>query len=241
MLSRPRIGITPDINDLDAPETEYVIRRNYADAVLGAGGLPFILPYTDDVGIYLADVDGLLVTGGRFDIDPSLYGQTARQSYVTKPNRTACEKALIEGALERSIPVLGICNGMQLLAVCLGGQLVQDILSDVEGAFEHKPGQSAALPHHEIDISSNRIGIAERLYPVNSNHHQAVLPSEAYKEIAVASDGVIEAIEAVDRTFAVGVQWHPEYGLGELDSLVWQRFVSAAKNFHLNKPMLGRD
>ncbi|MGY3353559.1 gamma-glutamyl-gamma-aminobutyrate hydrolase PuuD [Bradyrhizobium sp. GM0.4] len=67
MLSRPRIGITPDINDLDASETEYVMRRNYADAVLTAGGLPFILPYTDNVGIYLADADGLLITGGRFD------------------------------------------------------------------------------------------------------------------------------------------------------------------------------
>jgi putative glutamine amidotransferase len=239
MLSRPRIGITPDINDLDAPETEYVIRRNYADAVLGAGGLPFILPYTDDVGIYLADVDGLLVTGGRFDIDPSLYGQIARNPTSTKPVCTAFEKALIEGALER-IPMLGICNGMQVLAVCLGGQLVQEILSDVEGAFEHKPGQSAALPHHEIDISNDRIGIAAGRYLVNSNHHQSVMPSEAYREIAVASDGVIEAIEAVDRTFALGVQWHPEYGIGELDDLVWRPFVSAANKFHLNEPMLGR-
>jgi len=240
MLSRPRIGITPDINNFDAPETEYVIRQNYADAVLAAGGLPFILPYTNDVGMYFADVDGLLVTGGRFDIDPALYGQTARQSFVTKPVRTGFEKALIDGALGRSIPVLGICNGMQLLAVCLGGQLVQDILSEVEGALEHKPGQSAALPHHEVDFSSNRIGLAAGRYPVNSNHHQAVLPFQAYKQIAVAPDGVIEGIEAVDHAFAVGVQWHPEYSVSELDDLVWKHFVSAAKNYHLNRPMLGR-
>lgn len=235
---RPRIGITPDLNDLEAPETEYVVRRNYSDALWRCGGLPLILPYADDVTAYLEAIDGLLVTGGMFDIDPALYGQAARQSYVMKPLRTAFEKALIEGALKSGIPILGICNGMQLLAVCLGGQLVQDIPSQVPGALEHKPGQPAVRVQHEIRIPYQPRclpAVAPGSYWVNSVHHQAVQPSMAYRSIAVASDGVIEAIEAVDHGFAVGVQWHPEYAAGEADTPIWRSFIDAAMEFCLSR------
>ncbi|WQO88783.1 gamma-glutamyl-gamma-aminobutyrate hydrolase family protein (plasmid) [Sinorhizobium medicae] len=88
-----------------------------------------MLPFGANSDAYFQTVDGLLVTGGMFDIDPQLYRQIARKQYVTKPERTAFEKALVEGARERGMPILGICNGMQLLAVCLGGELVQDIPS----------------------------------------------------------------------------------------------------------------
>ncbi|MFS8047630.1 gamma-glutamyl-gamma-aminobutyrate hydrolase family protein [Rhizobium sp. BR 314] len=236
--SRPRIGITPDLNDLDAPETEYVVRRNYADALLRHGGLPLILPYVDDVTPYLETIDGLLVTGGMFDIDPALYGQGASLSCVTKPLRTAFEKALIEGALGLGIPLLGICNGMQLLAVCLGGQLVQDIPSQVPGALEHKPDQPAFRAQHEITIACQPRclrAVAPGRYWVNSVHHQAVQPSTAYRPIAVACDGVIEAIEAVDHGFAVGVQWHPEYAAGEADAPIWRSFIDAATEFCLTR------
>ncbi|CCM79842.1 gamma-glutamyl-gamma-aminobutyrate hydrolase family protein [Rhizobium mesoamericanum] len=231
---RPAIGITPDMNDVAAPETEYVLRRNYADAVYQMGGIPFILPYAPDVDAYLESADGVLITGGMFDIDPALYRQQARKAYAMKPPRTAFEKALIEGALQRHMPVLGICNGMQLLAVCLGGQLVQDIPSELANALEHKPGQAATIAHHEISIvsqSRNLIGVEAARYPVNSVHHQAVLPSEAYRTIAAADDGVIEAIESSDGGFAMGVQWHPEYGVSNIDSVVWRGFISAASEY----------
>ncbi len=231
---RPVIGITPDINDLAEPETEYVVRRNYADAVYRIGGIPLILPYAADVDGYLESVDGVLITGGMFDIDPALYHQKARKAYGIKPPRTAFEKALIESALERQMPVLGICNGMQLLAVCLGGQLIQDIASDLENAFEHKPTQAATIAHHEISIvgqSRNLIGLGAGRYRVNSVHHQAVLPSEAYRTIAVAEDGVIEAIESRADGFAMGVQWHPEYGVSPVDNVVFRSFITAANEF----------
>ncbi|MER8886926.1 gamma-glutamyl-gamma-aminobutyrate hydrolase family protein [Mesorhizobium sp. M0816] len=236
MSRLPRIGITPDINDIVAPETEYVVRRNYADAVSQAGGLPLILPYGDIVEEYLDAIDGLLVTGGMFDIDPALYRQTARKPYVVKPVRTEFERAMIEKALSRRMPTLGVCNGMQLLAVCLGGQLVQDISTEVGGAFEHKPEQSATIAQHQIEIiarSRHLVCPEGTSYAVNSVHHQAVLPSEAYKPIAVSPDGVIEAVEANAGGFAVGVQWHPEYGVGQIDNIVWSGFLAAAKEYSL--------
>lgn len=240
-----RIGITPDINGIAHPEREYSIRCNYADTIQHAGGLPLILPYSDNISAYLANIDGLLITGGMFDIDPGLYGQEARKPYVEKPLRTAFEKALIQGALKRELPILGICNGMQLLAVCLGGQLIQDIGSEVLDTLEHKPKMSATIAHHKISITgySRNLGNLETDdYFVNSVHHQAVLPFEAYKTIAVAEDGIIEAIEATGGGFALGVQWHPEYLVSKIDQLIWRGFVAAAAEYSLRRqpPQAGR-
>jgi putative glutamine amidotransferase len=239
--TRPRIGITPDLNDLPAPETEYMVRRNYADVIWCSGGLPFILPYADDVRAYLATIDGLLVTGGMFDIDPELYGQPARHSFVMKPLRTGFEKALIEGALEMGIPILGICNGMQLLAVCLGGTLVQDISLEVPGALEHKPDQPADRAHHAISVEHRSRwlpALAPGRYSVNSVHHQAVQPCQAYRTIAVATDGVIEAIETAGNGFAVGVQWHPEYSAGKVDAPILRGFLDAAAQFAVTRSVV---
>lgn len=230
----PRIGITPDINDLAAPETEYVVRRNYADAISKAGGLPFLLPYRERVDDYLDAIDGLLVTGGMFDIDPALYRQTARKEYVMKPARTNFERALIEAALSREMPIFGICNGMQLLAVCLGGELVQDIPTEIEGALEHKPNQTASIAHHQIHISGTSRHLPTpqgEVHEVNSVHHQSVLPSDAYQVLAVSPDGVVEALEKKDGGFAIGVQWHPEYGVAEIDTIIFDGFLAKARDY----------
>lgn len=238
MPNLPRIGITPDINDLAAPETEYVVRQNYADAISKAGGLPFLLPYREHVDDYLDAIDGLLVTGGMFDIDPALYGQAARKDYVMKPARTDFERGLIEGALSRAMPVVGICNGMQLLAVCLGGELVQDIPTEIDGALEHKPDQSASIAHHRIEISgtSRHLQMPRgEVHEVNSVHHQSVLPSDAYQVLAVSPDGVVEALEKKDGGFAVGVQWHPEYGVADIDALIFDALLAKAREYSQKK------
>ncbi|MER8377177.1 gamma-glutamyl-gamma-aminobutyrate hydrolase family protein [Mesorhizobium sp. M1406] len=238
MPNLPRIGITPDINDLAAPETEYVVRQNYADAISKAGGLPFLLPYREHVHDYLDAIDGLLVTGGMFDIDPALYGQAARKDYVMKPARTDFERALIEGALSRAMPVVGICNGMQLLAVCLGGELVQDIPTEIDSALEHKPDQSASIAHHRIEISgtSRHLQMPRgEVHEVNSVHHQSVLPSDAYQVLAVSPDGVVEALEKKDGGFAVGVQWHPEYGVADIDALIFDALLAKAREYSRKK------
>ncbi|MDQ0564373.1 putative glutamine amidotransferase [Rhizobium mesoamericanum] len=233
----PRIGITPDINDFAAPETEYVVRRNYADAVSKAGGLPFLLPYCEHVDDYLDAIDGLLVTGGMFDIDPALYRQTARKDFVMKPARTNFERALIEAALSREMPIVGICNGMQLLAVCLGGELVQDIQTEIEGALDHKPNQTASIAHHQIHISgtSRHLETQGEVHEVNSIHHQSVLPSDVYQVLAVSPDGVVEAIEKKDGGFAIGVQWHPEYGVADIDTIIFDGFLAKARDYSQRK------
>ncbi|ESW72032.1 gamma-glutamyl-gamma-aminobutyrate hydrolase family protein [Mesorhizobium sp. C280B] len=234
----PRIGITPDINDIAAPETEYVVRRNYADVVSQAGGLPFLLPYGEQVEGYLDAIDGLLITGGMFDIDPALYRQDARKNCVMKPARTGFERALIEGALSRSMPILGICNGMQLLAVCLGGELVQDIPSEIADSIEHKPDQPASIAQHRIHItgSSRHLQTPKgEVYEVNSVHHQSVLGSDAYQILAISPDGVVEAIEANSGGFTVGVQWHPEYRVANIDTMVFHSFLAEAKQYSHRK------
>ena len=125
----------------------YAIRQNYAEAIAAADGLPVALPHDPALAAeYLDRIDALVVTGGAFDIDPTLYGDLDRHATVTlKQQRTAAEHALTEGALARNVPVLGICGGQQLLAVVLGGTLIQHIPDAIPGALEHEQPN----PRHE--------------------------------------------------------------------------------------------
>ncbi|AEI68555.1 gamma-glutamyl-gamma-aminobutyrate hydrolase family protein [Corallococcus macrosporus] len=217
---RPNIGITPDWSPAgDQPFARYELKVPYADAVLRAGGLPFVLPYAEEsacVESYLDRVSGVLVTGGAFDIPPSAYGEEAREGLgALKEGRTAFEAALMRGALKRNLPVLGICGGMQLLNVILGGTLYQDIGREVEGAREHEQKQDRTHPQHPVDVKSGTLlaeAVGHGQLMVNSTHHQSVRGVGKDVTItAVAPDGVVEAIESTVHAFAVGVQWHPEY------------------------------
>ncbi|AGC46849.1 class I glutamine amidotransferase family protein [Myxococcus stipitatus DSM 14675] len=217
---RPNIGITPDWSQPeDSPFARYELKVPYAEAVLRAGGLPFVLPYADDptcVDAYLDRVSGLLVTGGAFDIPPEAYGETAREGLgALKEGRTAFEAALMRGALKRNMPVLGVCGGMQLLNVVLGGTLFQDIGREVQGAREHEQKHDRTQPQHPVDVRSGTLlaeAVGHGQLMVNSTHHQAVRSAGTDVSItALAPDGVVEAIESTVHAFAVGVQWHPEY------------------------------
>jgi putative glutamine amidotransferase len=221
---RPTIGITPDLCTPADAAPRYELKVAYADAVIRAGGLPFVLPYSEDptvVDQYLDRVSGVLVTGGAFDISPELYGDTAREGLgALKQSRTGFEMALMQAALKRNMPVLGICGGMQLLNVVLGGTLVQDILREVENARDHEQKHDRSQPHHPVDVKDGTL-LAEYLgrgqLMVNSTHHQAVKKAgENVVVSAVSPDGVVEAIEATGHVFAVGVQWHPELMLNTI-------------------------
>jgi len=217
---RPSIGITPDRQQghSEHPVLMYELKVAYADAVLKAGGLPFVLPYSEEPACheaYLDRVSGLLISGGGFDIPPAAYGEAPKEGLgQTTPQRTAFESALVQAALARNMPVLGICGGMQLLNVVLGGTLHQDIPRELPQARSHMQQHDRTQPHHPIDAKDGTF-LGELLgrgqVMVNSTHHQAVktLGGKAVVS-ALSPDGVIEGIEAPSYAFAVGVQWHPE-------------------------------
>jgi putative glutamine amidotransferase len=212
MSARPRIGLTLDV---DERRSRYELRSSYVDAVLAAGGLPILLPHAPQAAAsYLALLDGLVVTGGAFDVPPELYGERRREACgPAKPERTAFEKDLLEAALAARLPVLCVCGGMQLLNVVRGGTLYQDLLADAGLAGHEQAAPKDAPAHVAAPVAGSQLAalVGTDALPVNSTHHQAVkVPGAGVLVSARAPDGVVEAIELPDLPFALGVQWHPE-------------------------------
>ena len=237
MPTRPIIGVT-----LDAEEPGgysklpwYALRKNYFAALAEAGALPIALPHHAELAeAYLDRIDGLLITGGAFDVDPSLYGEGSTHPTVTlKAGRTDFELAVTRGALARDMPVLGICGGEQLLAVALGGTLIQHIPDSIQTEIEHEQPNPRNEPGHEVAIAEGtllaRIAGKPRM-AVNSAHHQAVAtPGSGARVNAVAPDGVVEGLEHPGHRFALGVQWHPEYAVDPADPLIFTAFIQACR------------
>jgi putative glutamine amidotransferase len=235
-MAQPVIGLTLDHEPPGGYSQYpwYAIRENYCSAVKHAGGLPVLLPHDPEMAEHYLDlVDGLIVTGGGFDVDPALFGAESRHPSVkTKDRRTAFELAAAKGALAREMPVLGICGGEQLLAVALGGTLVQHIPDEIAGALPHRQPNPRNEPGHEVHIVAgtllHRITGADSL-AVNSAHHQAVKTAGPGVVVdAMAADGVVEGIEDPRRPFCLGVQWHPEFALSEGDRRIFRALVEAA-------------
>lgn len=232
--NKPAIGITLDSEEPGGYSRYpwYALRRNYADAVAAAGGLPLALVHRPELAEAMLDrLDALVITGGAFDVGPELYGDgTTHAATTLKSSRTEAELALLRGALARDMPVLGICGGEQLLAVGLGGTLIQHIPDAIPGALAHEQPNPRHEPGHAVAITPGTrlaaITGAETL-AVNSAHHQAVRTPGGGRVNAVAPDGVIEGIEDPARRFCIGVQWHPEFLISAADRLLFDALVAA--------------
>jgi putative glutamine amidotransferase len=233
--SPPRVGLTLDAESPGGYSAYawYALRANYAAAVAAAGGTPLCLPHLPAQAAAMLDaIDALIVTGGAFDIAPDLYGDTARHPTVTlKQARTEAEFLLIRGALARGLPMLGICGGEQLLAVALGGTLIQHIPDSVPGALPHEQPNPRHEAGHMIRIApGTRLhGIVQAdTMAVNSSHHQAVRTPGRAAVNATAADGVIEGIEDPSHPFCIGVQWHPEFAIDPGDARLFSALIEAA-------------
>ncbi|SPF53733.1 Glutamine amidotransferase class-I family protein [Candidatus Desulfosporosinus infrequens] len=234
MSEKPVIGITAAHC---SEELQTFPRHYYVESIKKAGGIPFILPPVrtqeecDDV---LSVLDGLLLTGGG-DISPVyLREEPLRGIGKCSPERDWGEILLTKQSLQQNIPILGICRGVQVLAVAAGGGIYQDIPSQHPTAMEHSQTAPRQYAWHDVDIAEKsalfRL-LGEKKVGVNSLHHQAVskIPL-GFIQNAHAADGVIEGIEKTNTAFCLGVQWHPESMESDIHSnALFRGFVEACR------------
>jgi putative glutamine amidotransferase len=249
----PIIGITATLKeDVDAVAERPLGRfvradLDYVEGVAAAGGTPVVLPPVGDESAAEAlihSLDGLLLSGGS-DLDPGYYGEEpVPELGVTLPERDAFEMALVGLALRRGMPVFGICRGMQVLNVALGGTLYQDLPSQWDrDPLKHRQATPKWQPTHEVRVSEGSY-IAEVMgresVKVNSYHHQGIRDlAEGLVVTGRSTDGVIEAVEAEDLSerWLLGVQWHAEAmrGAGPQQESLFEAHVSAAEGHALRR------
>lgn len=205
----------------EPPQRKLMLGMDYANAVSGAGGIPIVIPpgsLPDEA--LLSRIDALVVSGGP-DIDPALYGEGPHAHLgPIEPDADPRELELVQAADEREMPILAICRGMQLVNVARGGRLWQDIPTEQPSEIIHRQMDPGSAMTHVVEIDGDSLlaeltygetGSASHKLPVNSFHHQAVRDlGRDLRITAHAEDGIVEAIEATDHPFLVGVQWHVE-------------------------------
>ena len=213
---KPRIAITASIGKAGAVDGVHV-HLSYVDAVSAGGGLPIILPPLADDAVVeelLGAADGLLLTGGR-DLDPALWGEKPHpKTVVMDARRQKADMRLIAEADARGLPVLGICLGIQEMAVARGGRLIQHLPDEKPVTIDHGTTGRPRATHIITVTPDSRLAKIVGAEPLtaNSTHHQAVSePGRNLRIVARASDGIIEGIEdPTPGRFFLGVQWHPE-------------------------------
>lgn len=242
---KPLIGLTP------TPEVKeqehgtfrlHTLNEAYSKAVLAAGGMPVMLPtVNDDIESLLDRLDGVIITGGG-DIDPAIFRQEKHETTEQiDAERDAFELALVHAARKRDMPLFGICRGLQVLNVALGGTLVQDIDALIPDATEHR--QQKEKLHHEERPQTAKL--ADGSHPlrdmvqademeINTFHHQCIGDlASGLQAIATSDDDVIEAVHAPDMAFGMAVQWHPELLQHKYDdhAAIFRAFVEAARTY----------
>lgn len=229
---KPVIGLTANM-DVNG---KHEIDPEYMTAIVRAGGLPLIVPVGVEEVEQLVDLlDGLLLTGGK-DAAPLLFGEEPHPHLgEVTPARDRLEIALIRQMHLKDKPLLGICRGIQMLNVAFGGNLFQDIESQiVRPVLQHAQKAPRSHPSHTVKLEKDSLLeeiIGYKSIQVNSFHHQSVKGvAEPLRICAFANDGVVEAIESRDGKFILGVQWHPERlaAVGDVPSLrIFTSFIQA--------------
>lgn len=242
MINRqPVIGITLDWEDSPTYSTTcpwYALRTNYVSIFAKHNAAPILIPYElGAIDCYMKLIDGLVITGGDYDLDPAVYGEERQETMrIVKNNRVEFEIKLIEAALAKNIPILAICAGEQLLAAMHGGKLYQDILAANPNALQHEQiclNIHMSKPSHTVTIIPgtllHSIVKSQEIF-VNSSHHQAVesIGPEMVVSGISSADNIIEAIELPSYSFVLGVEWHPEYEVSEHDTQIIAAFVKAS-------------
>jgi putative glutamine amidotransferase len=228
---RPLIGLTTYVEKAACLvwDTEFaLLHKVYVDMVVAAGGVPVLLPPVP-VGAeeIVGALDGLILTGGS-DIDPAGYDETPHQTTVSRPSRDESEFRLVHRALERDLPVLGVCRGLQLINVALGGSLTQH-LPEALGHSKHAPAPGI--------FGSNRVRLADGSRvaaivgteaTVRCHHHQAIdRVAQGLEVVGWSEDGTVEAVELTGPRFGLAVQWHPEQDA--TDMRLFAALVEAAR------------
>lgn len=239
MQYRPIIGISGSHSD---EKKQHTLSDNYISVLLKAGAIPVLLPrFTDEetAAALLDHLDGFLLAGGG-DVLPSRFGEeTLPECGPIDETRDICELYLTKGALERGMPIFGICRGVQVLAVALGGTLFQDIESQLGiPASAHKQEPPYDNPTHTVRFKEG--GLFERitgtqLMLTNSIHHQSIKDAGPMLRIeGITMDGIIEAVSMKDRENVLGVQFHPECLAYYSDwaERLFTYFVQQARQFH---------
>jgi putative glutamine amidotransferase len=239
---KPLIGISPSPVENEMAHgqfRQYAVSDTYTRAVLAAGGIPVILPpHVESIDDLLDSLDGIIFSGGG-DIEPSHWGEDPHpEAYGFDKERDDFELQAIPKVVERDLPMLGICRGIQTVNVALGGSIVQDIPDQLPGANQHRQhidGKMRDALSHSVAIKEGdnllyRINGGTEM-ETNSFHHQALNRiGDGLEVVATSPDGVVEAVWNPDMTFGLAVQWHPEMLAADHPehAAIFQAFVQAA-------------
>jgi putative glutamine amidotransferase len=234
-MKKPLIALTLDYETSKGYSNYpwYAIRENYFTSIEESGGIGVGIPHNmKDIVSLLHKIDGLVITGGNFDIDPNIFGESSVHKTVKlKENRTNFELLAAEIMLKQNKPVLGICGGEQLINVLYKGSLIQHIPDEIKNPIEHEQKNPRNEAGHSVTIQENTklySIISKQNIMVNSAHHQAIkVPGKGLIVNALSNDGVIEGIEDPTKTFCIGVQWHPEFFIQGSDNKLLKAFINA--------------
>ncbi len=224
-MKYPLIGITCSTHPT---EEKYYLVKDYVDAIDACGGIPLLIPPIDSrekMTDVLEKLQGLLLSGGK-DLDPQYYGEEPTGVWRIDPGKDVLDLELARIALERDMPILGICRGCQVLNVVAGGTLIQH-LSTADGKLKHWQRAPDGYPTHRMDVTPGtrlREIVGRDSIRVNSFHHQSIKDiGKGYQVSGVAADGTVEAIESTSKRWVLAVQFHIEY--------MWQAYPEMKKIF----------